>query len=569
MAVDTLATVSVVERTPKSLLEPIDSVKLAVSESLNLAPELNQLWDVIDVYPDEEGVAPRLALAHYNDNFDPNNRLHEPVRYVRGTIVDLQTKAVVCDSYGYNQSLPCYEPVTEDNEAYIVQTQVHHYLNSYESAPEEVPKVNVGQRRFDKTHSKLFLGYEGVLIRLFKWNDQVFFSTQTRIDGSNSNWGGRLRFMDAYDQLNGPHPMTLFGNEMYSPYCYQFYVVHNAIKLATSTRDNRIVFVGVKKVWDEEEFAYEDGPYYWPEPFTIRMPNFPTEPSVWSTNLNRASVRQFPVDVKTLNKFMFPNKFAVPVPNSPETNSYDAKDNEIIVDYSDDGRSVTEIYYKSIAQKLVDERLEGGDFGIVVVENPDGRTVVYRLEPVSFQHRVTVTANNPNLYNRFVTEMHNFTKGNPRELITTYPRYNKANGEPIPLDNPIDRQVYWWSIFYDSVAPSYKDEVNNYYNQYGKDITALAHFILDDYPKLVDRAARVPVDPIAAEQMKRINDPTKRRFSELTRISSNNSRMTKQKSRTDALRDLLYNETGPSLYKMITTMRKVKEARLPVTQRKE
>src|SRR5665648_546273 len=139
MSTDSIATVSLVERAPEALLGPIDSIKLAVTGALNLPAVLNQYWDIIDYYPDEEGVAPELALAHYNDDYDPYNRLHEPLRQIRGVIIDLKTGAVICDSHGYTQSIPCYEPIGEERGpdfpqgAYTVHTELSHYLNSFET----------------------------------------------------------------------------------------------------------------------------------------------------------------------------------------------------------------------------------------------------------------------------------------------------------------------------------------------------------------------------------------------------------------------------------------------------
>lgn len=199
MAAQSMATVSMI-KVPEP--KPANPIKSFVAKNLGLAPSLDECWDVIDIHPKDDNATPQLALAHYNDNYDSYNRMHEPLRRVRGIIIDLNTGAVVCDSYGHTQSLPCYEPITEEvsssNPEGVIQisTEIAMYLNSIDVAPEETAKINFGLREFDKATTKLFLGYEGAMIRIFKWNGQVFFSTHRRIDASSSNWGGRKPFLN-------------------------------------------------------------------------------------------------------------------------------------------------------------------------------------------------------------------------------------------------------------------------------------------------------------------------------------------------------------------------------------
>lgn len=458
MASYNVPNVTLVDRLPGDEETPVDSVKEIVTEVLGLPSYLNKYWDLINFYPPEG--TPQLALAHYNENYDPYNRQHEPLRSIRGTIVDLTNRAVIADSYGYTQNLPCYEPLTEERSAanplgtIQLQTEIATYLNDIEIAPEEVPKVNVGGRVFDKATTKLFLGYEGAMIRIFKWNGQVFFSTHRRIDAVRSNWGGRTPFFTLYNQLGGPNIESLFGAEPYSPYCYMFLIVHNDIRIATSTRDNRIIFIGAKKVWDLERLSQPGQPYAWSGQFEVRVPPAGREPDPFSPQLNRALIIQPSVNVEIANKFLFPNTFAPAVPKTDETAAFGVKEHEIVIDYNEDGSQVDEIYFERLPQKIKDERLSGGDFIILYSQTPEGNTIVYRLEPSAFEYRVGITGNNPNLYNRFVTEMVNFTKADPAELVDVYPQYNGAEDRPMSLARPEDRQIYWWSLFYDAVPPS-------------------------------------------------------------------------------------------------------------------
>lgn len=569
MATQNVPTVTLVDRLPGGEEPAISPIKKIVTKALGLPASLNMYWDITDLYPSKE--APELALAHYNEHYDPDSRQLEPIRKIRGVIVDLKTEAVVADAYGYTQNLPCYERLTEvkgadDPSGTIqLQTEITAYLNDYEMAPDEIPKVTAGTRSFDKASSTMFIGYEGALIRIFKWNGQAFFSTHRRINAIRSNWGGRTSFLTLYNQLGGPSLESFFGEEPYSPYCYMFLIVHNDIRIASSTRDNRLVFIGMKKVWDPETYAQPGQPYAWSGEFKADLPSVGHEPDAFSSDPNRALIIQPSISVEIANKFLFPNTSARSIPDSAV--GFGAKEHELVIDYNEDGSRVNEIYFQRLPDQIKDERLSGGDFVILYTQTPQGETIVYRLEPSAYEYRVGITGNNPNLYNRFVTEMVTFTKANiedPDDPIFSYPQYI-VKDHPMSLVRPEDRQIYWWSLFYDAVPPSYKQEVDGYFSRYDRDLNKVANFILTDYPKIIDpnnpglKAGEDKAKQIL-EETKRINDDTRRRFDDLKQIATGAAR-TSRKSPFTILRGLLINETGPSLYRMITTVQNIEKLR--------
>jgi hypothetical protein len=606
MAKQPSPSVSLVDQVPSDEVDPVSPIKRIVTNVLQLPPYLNKVWDIIDYYPNKS--EPELVLAHYNDNYDPYNRQHEPLRRVRGIIVDLNTKAIVADSYGYTQNLPCYGPLKVDSgpetpEGELqLQTEIATFMNKYDQSPEEIPKINLGTRSFSLGDTKLFLGYEGAMARIFKWNGDVFFSTHRKINAIRSNWGGRTPFYELYQTLNGPPLASLFGEESYSPYCYMFLVVDDAIRIASSTRDNRVIFIGVKKVWNPQEYAQEGGPYEWSEEFKLKVPEPGEEPSTFSTDLNRAVTIQPTIDPTIANKFLFPHEFAQSIPSTQQAEAYDAKENEIVVDYNANATKINQIYFKPMPGKITDDRLVGGDFVILYHKTSNGHTLVYRLEPTAFEYRIMVTGNDPNLYHRFVVEMVNFTKADPAELRNTYPRYDSGSGKELPLNEPENRQVYWWSLFYDAVPPSYREEVDKFLNRYNTDLHKVANFIMSEYPRLIEHAERAnekleisqkEIDTLeeklaavgsneeqiialkeqlervpekeelltkkeeqSLEELKRVNKDTQYRVDDLRGIATNAS-YRKSQSPYVVLRGLLMKETGPSLYKMITTVRNI------------
>ena len=540
--------------------EQISPVKAFVAKALGLAPVLNVLWDVIEVYPKDTTMKPQLALAHYNQDYDPYNRLHAPLSRIRGIIVDLNTGAIVCDSYGHTQSLPCNEPLGENSDGTIsVSTEITMYLNSFETAPEENAKTNMGIRKFDKDKTRLFLGYEGTMVRIFKWNNIVFFSTHRRINASASDWGGRRKFSDLYKELNGPDPASFFGDEPYSPYCYMLLIAHNEMRLATSTSDNRIIFIGMKKVWNESDYSQESGPYAWAGEFPVTILEGSEKSSPFTVNNNHSLIIQPSISVDIANKFLFPSKFATEVPDSfvdVDGNQIptSTKDNEIVVEYQLGGNEVNDIYFKGSGATTSD-KLAGGDFIIIYTQSSEGETLVYRLESPAFEYRVDITGNDPNLYHHFVVQMVNFTKADVEELSDKYPYYVTENGQKMSLKEARDRRTYWWSLFYDAVPPSYKDEVDKFYKKYVTDVNHVAKFIKDEYLNLLPK-----LNEEKSEERRRVNPETQKRFDDIRRIATN-VRVEGQ-SPLQTILNLLYQETGKSLYRMMTTVKNLDKLKL-------
>ena len=531
-----------------------DPIKAFVGAALGLDPALDTFWDIIDQYHGEDPDSPQLVLAHYNDKFDPLNRFHAPLRKIRGEIVDLDTGAIVASSYGYTETLPCYEPLIfergSDNPGGVVSmvTETVKYTNSYELAPEEPAKLGIGTRKFQSENIVFAIGYEGTMIRIFKWHDKVFFSTHKRIDASRSQWGDRTTFAELWMKLQGPDLESFFGQEMYSPYCYIFLLVDNEVRLASSTRDNRIVFVGVKKVWTEESYSYKNGPYHWPGYLELELPEPEKDTSPFSANPNHALVFQPRIDVEMANKFLFPHKYAPDFPDTPEAAAFDVKNNELLIQYNQNGKSIDEIYFKRTYPKgaVIDDRLAGGDFIIAQVRDANGETTVYRIQSPAFNYRVKITDDDPVLYHRFVTKMVDFTKAEPKEILDEYPKYTDNQGKPPNLGEPEERMTYWYSLFYDAVAPAFKDKVDGFYDQYEADNKKVAKFILNEFRSLKD-----------AEELKRVGERTHARMNDLY----NRAAGARGDRQFIVLRNLLYNETGPSYYRMIRTVRDIEKYR--------
>jgi hypothetical protein len=510
------------------------NAKTIITGYLGLDPKLDRFWDIIDVYPKEQ---PRLCLVHYNDEMDPNNREHGPLLQLRGMIIDIVTGAVVSKAFGYNHTLTCDGPIQEDENNILVPTEIKEYFSDYSDNPSENPKFKHGLRPFPKERSAIFLGGESIVVRFFKWDNKVFFSTYRKIEGEKSAWGGRALFSETFRRLMpGFDQEMLFGPEPFSPYTFVFLISDYGTRIITSISENRVLFLALMKTWEETEY-----PMY--TQFSIPLQSLPVprdpEPDVFSGQVDKPMRTQITITVDLANKFLFPRQFATPVP--PGVN---AKDYELIPQYSQTSQEIVDIYFKDPGYDSNDERLTGGDMIMIYTMDASGLTQLYRIDSPSVGYRAMVTGNDPVPYHQFVITMPTFSKGNPDELSQIYPRYT-FNGTNLNLTKAEERRKWWWSIFYDAVSPDFKDEADNYLTRYKKDLERVANFILKETNTLSDDEKRM------------VNDKSRQRFGQLLETAR-----TGKFGPFPALMDLLYKETGDSMYKMITTVRNIDRARV-------
>jgi len=496
-------------------MEVNTEVKTIISSILGLPAELSKYWDILDSYPKDN---PELYLIHYNDNFDITNRVSEKLWNIRGVIVDINKKVVVANSHGYVESLPCNNEIVEDKDNIIIYTHIKKYFHKEEDAPYEDAKITFGDRKFNKNNTFLYIGYEGAFVRIFKWKGKVFFSTHKKIDATTSHWKGRTAFYTLYKMLNGPMD-ELFGDEDYSPYCHLFLITHNDIRLCTSVRDNRILYLGVNKMWED---TYGTN-------YKLVIPKFVEQEDAFQT-FDHGLIKQPPVSVDIANKFLFPTKYAEKMPED-----YNAIYGEMVVYYDKQG-NVTNIHY--YGDKTDDERLNGGDFIILYTKLENGDIKSYKLESPGYAFRKSIVVEDPNLYHRFVIGMSDFFAR--RVDMNELPKLYDQNGQLLTDTNGITRRYYWWALFYNVVNPTAKDEAFTYYNKYNADLHAVCNFILYKYDKLTH------------EQLSTIKEKVINRFNYIKNATKNGFNV------KASILNLLSKEYGVSFYKMLKVVEKFK-----------
>lgn len=181
-----------------------------------------------DIYDKEDN----LYLVHYNKNSN-----FQLFGHIRGLIVDIDNEKVIANSFGYSNTF---------------------VTNNIEICDD---KFKLGEDNiFDLNRSSFKIGYDGAIIRIFKYNNKVYHSTHKKINGNKAYWGDSKNpnntFKQMYDNLGGPSDDEIFNPDIESsPYCHLFIIVHPDIVIASKQDigSGYLVYLGHNKLWDSED----------------------------------------------------------------------------------------------------------------------------------------------------------------------------------------------------------------------------------------------------------------------------------------------------------------------------
>lgn len=138
-------------------------------------------WDIYDKVV-EEG----LYLVHYNRNANLKEFGH-----VRGIIINIETKKIVCASYGYTPGLICDE--------------INFSSTSSNDEGIQIVQDEDGNNFILKEKDLEFrIGLEGAIIRIWKSGEKVYYSSHRKIEirGTKSRWGTSIPFYQMLEKLN-------------------------------------------------------------------------------------------------------------------------------------------------------------------------------------------------------------------------------------------------------------------------------------------------------------------------------------------------------------------------------
>src|SRR5437763_8501385 len=153
-----------------------------------------QSWSIIDTFED-------LALVHYEEDSDMTTYGH-----LRGILVDIETGAIIADSFGYTPTALANK--IEDNDG-IISIKDKDDVNHIFSGDYHIKRI-----------------FEGVVIRVIWYKSKLYRITHKKINPVRSRWGSSKPFISMYEEAGGPSAEQLFDtSKPYSSTCYHFLVV--------------------------------------------------------------------------------------------------------------------------------------------------------------------------------------------------------------------------------------------------------------------------------------------------------------------------------------------------------
>lgn len=518
-------------------------IKKQIANILNI--ELTDSWNIYDSDPDHN-----LYLIHYDQEADMNK-----YKDLRGIVVDIKAKTVVCRSYGFTPTA-VKDKIELSDDGMIHITDI--YGDEHTMNPEQI---------------KMKIGFEGTIIRIFKHAGKIYLSTHRRLNTSKSRWGDSITFEKMYSQLNGPDPKSLFNEESnYSPYCHIFLMVHPDVLNVSRDQigNGYMIYLGPKQMWD---FTPENCPYK--QTTKDGIPIIIKNGSIFSGN---DYIDDWNQDNKP-NAGWIDNTLILPEVKTqlPQDKSIPVLVSPLNINLEQVNLHLRYGFYKPYNDENLDPRIRTGEFIIIYKLDQLGQiTGLLRVQSQSYQWRSEMRDNNPNLLHRFYQLLNgSYIQTNNDKGIDEYKKrfpvltpYNnkiiqdfiKSNG-PFVLWPQSPSQKYWihsrddrlfniWLCFLITVPLHKQLDVSSMYHSLlinRSKVIKWLQSIEDQYSDLSqldipDRAKRII---IIAKDFAQKKPST---------ISPSGKPLTLQQLIHSNIRNLIYKEEGSSLYRLVKAM---------------
>lgn len=449
----------------------------------------------------------------------------------RGLVVDIENGVVVCDSFGFTPivSLDHLKTLPNSKDISVVDEFINRHV-------------------FTAENYTVTPAYEGVVVRAFKHEDVVYFSTHKRLDCSRSRWGSSDYFLDIYKRLGGPKAENLFPKDVKtSPWCYNFLLVDKELQYATKQHigSGFIVDLGSRKMWEYGESCPYDN--------YGCAHTFPYIPDTLE------DIIQFKGEDEPL--FIRPKKMSLEEANFFLEHGY--------------------------TQSEEVNKMCGGEAVILYGYDKDGRVVdSVRVQPSSYNLRCQIRGDNPNIRHRFYQLINDALKyENKEELLRKYTSYSVVPGKensitvehdshPVKLNmrNVDDRIFLIYVHFYDTLPHSQQTRGRELWDNFKQDRQA----VIEWFQNLSEKSnpSRYIQEEYGHDEVelsnrsKAILDMTKKHA--LTRMSTgkDKNRFGKKMSRDQLIKANIYNlirrENGPSLFKLIREMKRFQSLKQPI-----
>lgn len=381
-------------------------IKMLIGEIIKTP--VNDSWEIIDSKPDAD-----LYLVHYGSDANMNIYGH-----IRGIIVDIKKRMIVCDAYKYTPVVKCDElKADSDGRIQFRDTLGKRYVGNVNTI-------------------KIFPGFEVVTIRAFLHNGIVYYPTYRKINiwNSGSRWGDSIEFDKMALELKIPPKEVLFPRKemLYSSYTHIFMLVHKGILNATKAdiKDGYIVYGGTKDVWQPDVETLEkigvDLDFLDMSPVNLDLTN----------DLDEA---------KNTLKLFKPDNFTLEQANQ-------------FLKYG---------YYSSKCVNQSDIRLNTGEFVIVYTNNSsDPFKNVLRIESSSYRWRSLIKNDHPNIKYRYfqlqnMVRMDTSTVDGMAEFRFNFPKMSKFSVQSI-IKKVQTGYIHFWPPCVDITDQIFSDEDKKY-----------------------------------------------------------------------------------------------------------
>ena len=188
-------------------------------------------WIITDV--DSQN---RIVLVHYRQDADM-----KLFGRIRGLAINIDERKIVAESFGYTPVATTTDLTVKNNGFSLTD--------------------DTGEKhRYELKDVVMKIGFEGVVIRVFKAKGKVYFSTHRRLNTEKSKWGSSDTFMSIYRRLGAPSAETLFpGEALDSRWCYIFLLVDPMLLIGSrqDVKSGYVVHLQTRAMWTGEDPAVE------------------------------------------------------------------------------------------------------------------------------------------------------------------------------------------------------------------------------------------------------------------------------------------------------------------------
>lgn len=442
----------------------------------------------------------------------------DPYQYghLRGVLVDTEAGAIVSDSFGYTPSAVyhCLPEIIGDSEKVIGIFDENQILHKF-----DVDKMSIKR------------AFEGVVLRCL-WHKGKFYQiTHKKINSQRSRWGSAKTFIQMYQEAGGPTAEQLFDTtKPFSSTVYSFIVVDTPLLVATKQIVNKpyIVFVESKD-------------------FDLKRP---VDEVAQGNPISTVSEITSTVDQPFIHA---PKELTIKEANEFLQGGYHGFHNHF-----------------DIRQCLGES--------VILCQEIDGKKQAVKINHPSFDWRVRMRGNNPNVVNQFYhllgSVYSDLDKDSFFRLLSYYipfPLYDKEALKKIhenyphthlSIANTISHENYptrddriqlLWVNYWFSLPYTNQLEALNIFDNFKKDRSAVCKWITNIH-KTTPNLDSTDFSPRIKTIIKfcRTSSAEVVRKQNYTKIGQH---LSLDKLIQDKIRNLIYKEDGKSLYFLIRTMK--------------